>query len=228
MQRIALSCPLQPSVHLCVSGAPGDALNATSLRDPGPSKPEPTAGVAPLLPRRPAPRVPTIKKPTLRRTGKVRSCSRASYCRGAPGSGHPSLGTLLDHRFPPSHARVSLALAEQKNQESLAAMEQLGGIRPLECSIGAPKRSPCGILFSCLCVSISCARGCTGTDFYLLVGGFAVGTRSARPLIRGLDTFSCHFSCRLCFALALKLLSLACCFRDMSLSGQWQPKDWHL
>ncbi|XP_032263459.1 synaptojanin-2 isoform X2 [Phoca vitulina] len=54
-------------------GAPGDALNATSLRDPGPSKPEPTAGVAPLLPRRPAPRVPTIKKPTLRRTGKPES-----------------------------------------------------------------------------------------------------------------------------------------------------------
>ncbi|XP_064454362.1 synaptojanin-2 isoform X5 [Mirounga angustirostris] len=54
-------------------GAPGDALTATSLRDPGPSKPEPTAGVAPLLPRRPAPRVPTIKKPTLRRTGKPES-----------------------------------------------------------------------------------------------------------------------------------------------------------
>jgi len=58
-------------------GAPGDALNATSLRDPGPSKPEPTAGVAPLLPRRPAPRVPTIKKPTLRRTGKIVFCSRS-------------------------------------------------------------------------------------------------------------------------------------------------------
>lgn len=35
-----------------------------------------------------------------------------------------------------------------------------------------------------------------------------------------LDSFSCHFSCRLCFALAPKLLSLACCFKDMSLSGQ--------
>ncbi|XP_045721769.1 synaptojanin-2 isoform X8 [Mirounga angustirostris] len=58
-------------------GAPGDALTATSLRDPGPSKPEPTAGVAPLLPRRPAPRVPTIKKPTLRRTGKIVFCSRS-------------------------------------------------------------------------------------------------------------------------------------------------------
>ncbi|XP_032194508.1 synaptojanin-2 isoform X3 [Mustela erminea] len=54
-------------------GAPGDALNATALRDPGPSKPEPSAGVAPLLPRRPAPRVPAIKKPTLRRTGKPES-----------------------------------------------------------------------------------------------------------------------------------------------------------
>ncbi|XP_044099101.1 synaptojanin-2 isoform X2 [Neovison vison] len=54
-------------------GAPGDALNATALRDPGPSKPEPSAGVAPVLPRRPAPRVPAIKKPTLRRTGKPES-----------------------------------------------------------------------------------------------------------------------------------------------------------
>ncbi|XP_044936056.1 synaptojanin-2 isoform X3 [Mustela putorius furo] len=54
-------------------GAPGDALNATALRDPGPSKSEPSAGVAPLLPRRPAPRVPAIKKPTLRRTGKPES-----------------------------------------------------------------------------------------------------------------------------------------------------------
>ncbi|XP_036727622.1 synaptojanin-2 isoform X4 [Balaenoptera musculus] len=54
-------------------GAPGEALNATALRDQGPSKPEPTAGVAPLLPRRPAPRVPAIKKPALRRTGKPAS-----------------------------------------------------------------------------------------------------------------------------------------------------------
>ncbi|XP_061062803.1 synaptojanin-2 isoform X3 [Eubalaena glacialis] len=54
-------------------GTPGEALNATALRDQGPSKPEPTAGVAPLLPRRPAPRVPAIKKPALRRTGKPAS-----------------------------------------------------------------------------------------------------------------------------------------------------------
>ncbi|XP_026938253.1 synaptojanin-2 isoform X1 [Sagmatias obliquidens] len=54
-------------------GAPGEALNATALTDQGSSKPEPTAGVAPLLPRRPAPRVPAIKKPTLRRTGKPAS-----------------------------------------------------------------------------------------------------------------------------------------------------------
>ncbi|XP_066867188.1 synaptojanin-2 isoform X4 [Kogia breviceps] len=54
-------------------GAPGEALNATALRDQGSSKPEPTAAVAPLLPRRPAPRVPAIKKPTLRRTGKPAS-----------------------------------------------------------------------------------------------------------------------------------------------------------
>ncbi|XP_057594645.1 synaptojanin-2 isoform X2 [Hippopotamus amphibius kiboko] len=54
-------------------GAPGEALNATALRDQGSSKPEPTAGVAPILPRRPAPKVPAIKKPTLRRTGKPAS-----------------------------------------------------------------------------------------------------------------------------------------------------------
>ncbi|XP_053769465.1 synaptojanin-2 isoform X6 [Desmodus rotundus] len=54
-------------------GAPGEALDATALRDQGSSKPEPTAGAAPLLPRRPAPRVPAIKKPTLRRTGKPTS-----------------------------------------------------------------------------------------------------------------------------------------------------------
>ncbi|XP_045661372.1 synaptojanin-2 isoform X1 [Ursus americanus] len=64
----AIRCLLEAS-----GGAPGDALNATALRDPGPSKPEPTAGVAPLLPRRPAPRVPAIKKPALRRTGKPES-----------------------------------------------------------------------------------------------------------------------------------------------------------
>ncbi|XP_054426136.1 synaptojanin-2 isoform X1 [Pteronotus mesoamericanus] len=54
-------------------GTPGEALNAMALSEQGPSKPEPTAGGAPLLPRRPAPRVPAIKKPTLRRTGKPMS-----------------------------------------------------------------------------------------------------------------------------------------------------------
>ncbi|XP_053524696.1 synaptojanin-2 isoform X3 [Artibeus jamaicensis] len=54
-------------------GAPGEAPDATTLRDQGSSKPEPTAGVAAPLPRRPAPRVPAIKKPTLRRTGKPTS-----------------------------------------------------------------------------------------------------------------------------------------------------------
>ncbi|KAM7135300.1 synaptojanin-2 isoform 4-T4 [Molossus nigricans] len=51
-------------------GAPGEVLNATALRDQGSSKSEPMVGAAPLLPRRPAPRVPTMKKPTFRRTGK--------------------------------------------------------------------------------------------------------------------------------------------------------------
>ncbi|XP_012859933.1 synaptojanin-2 isoform X1 [Echinops telfairi] len=60
------------------AGNPEDGLNAMALRDPGASKPEPPVGVAKpesqqaphLLPRRPAPRVPAIKKPALRRTGK--------------------------------------------------------------------------------------------------------------------------------------------------------------
>ncbi|KAK1337904.1 hypothetical protein QTO34_001005 [Cnephaeus nilssonii] len=51
-------------------GPPGEVLNATALRDQESSKPEPAVGPAPLLPRRPAPRVPAMKKPTFRRTGK--------------------------------------------------------------------------------------------------------------------------------------------------------------
>lgn len=47
-----------------------------------------------------------------------------------------------------------------------------------------------------------------------------VDTRSCGPGPWRLDSFSCHFPCRLFSALALKLLSLACCFKDMSLSGQ--------
>ncbi|XP_077874950.1 synaptojanin-2 isoform X2 [Ictidomys tridecemlineatus] len=62
-------------------GVPEEAFNAMALRDQGSSKLEPSPGearpessqVPPLLPRRPAPRVPAIKKPTLRRTGKPMS-----------------------------------------------------------------------------------------------------------------------------------------------------------
>ncbi|XP_037376497.1 synaptojanin-2 isoform X2 [Talpa occidentalis] len=54
-------------------GALGEALSASALRDQGSSKPEPPVGVPPILPRRPPPRVPAIKKPTLRRTGKPES-----------------------------------------------------------------------------------------------------------------------------------------------------------
>ncbi|KAG8522416.1 Synaptojanin-2 [Galemys pyrenaicus] len=54
-------------------GAPGEALNPSALRDQSSSKPEPPVGAPPILPRRPAPRVPAIKKPTLRRTGKPES-----------------------------------------------------------------------------------------------------------------------------------------------------------
>ncbi|PNI35465.1 SYNJ2 isoform 5 [Pan troglodytes] len=60
-------------------GASEEALSAVAPRDlEASSEPEPTPGAAkpetpqapPLLPRRPPPRVPAIKKPTLRRTGK--------------------------------------------------------------------------------------------------------------------------------------------------------------
>ncbi|XP_070275174.1 synaptojanin-2 [Myotis yumanensis] len=54
-------------------GPPGEVLNTTAPRDQESSKPEPTVGAAPLLPRRPAPRVPAMKKPTFRRTGKPTS-----------------------------------------------------------------------------------------------------------------------------------------------------------
>ncbi|XP_004628563.1 synaptojanin-2 isoform X2 [Octodon degus] len=50
-------------------GTPEEAANTMALRDQGSSKPESSLG-PPLLPCRPAPRVPAIKKPTLRRTGK--------------------------------------------------------------------------------------------------------------------------------------------------------------
>ncbi|XP_054110536.1 synaptojanin-2 isoform X5 [Callithrix jacchus] len=59
-------------------GASEEAFNTMALRDQASSEPEPIPGAAkpetpqapPLLPRRPPPRVPAIKKPTLRRTGK--------------------------------------------------------------------------------------------------------------------------------------------------------------
>ncbi|XP_058145601.1 LOW QUALITY PROTEIN: synaptojanin-2 [Dasypus novemcinctus] len=62
-------------------GTPEEALHATVLGENGPPKPEPPPGAAKpgsppgpqLLPRRAAPRVPAIKKPTLRRTGKPAS-----------------------------------------------------------------------------------------------------------------------------------------------------------
>ncbi|XP_038948615.1 synaptojanin-2 isoform X11 [Rattus norvegicus] len=50
-------------------GVPESAPGATPLRNQGSSKPEASLG-PPVLPRRPVPRVPTMKKPTLRRTGK--------------------------------------------------------------------------------------------------------------------------------------------------------------
>ncbi|XP_069866482.1 synaptojanin-2 isoform X2 [Dipodomys merriami] len=60
---------------------PNSSLNAIALRDQGSPKPDRTPGSTKLdtsqglliLPRRPAPKVPVIKKPTLRRTGKLLS-----------------------------------------------------------------------------------------------------------------------------------------------------------
>ncbi|XP_062954503.1 synaptojanin-2 isoform X2 [Cynocephalus volans] len=96
-------------------GAPDEALNAMALRDQGSSKPEPAPGVAkpessqgpPLLPRRPAPRVPALKKPTLRRTGKPLSPEEqfeqptVHFTAGPPETNFetPPLATAL--RVPP-------------------------------------------------------------------------------------------------------------------------------
>lgn len=81
---------------------------------------------------------------------------------------------------------------------------------PRHAAVGGPRPGPPRIP---VCVrSVSCARGARWP-----------GPARRR---RG-HGCSRHFSCRLCFALALKRLSLACCCRDMSLSGRWQPKDWH-
>ncbi|XP_036742587.2 synaptojanin-2 isoform X2 [Manis pentadactyla] len=85
-------------------GTPGEALNTTTPRDQGPSKPEPTVGVAPLLPRRPAPRVPAIKKPALRRTGKPESPEEPfgqQMVHFTVGPPETSLETLLPATAPP-------------------------------------------------------------------------------------------------------------------------------
>ncbi|XP_073927565.1 synaptojanin-2 isoform X3 [Castor canadensis] len=74
--EVAIRCLLEAG-----GGAPEAALSAMALRNQGSSRAEPTPGEAtletsqgpPLLPRRPPPRVPTIRKPTLRRTGKPMS-----------------------------------------------------------------------------------------------------------------------------------------------------------
>uniref|UniRef100_A0A8C2LFR8 Synaptojanin-2 n=1 Tax=Cricetulus griseus TaxID=10029 RepID=A0A8C2LFR8_CRIGR len=63
----AIRCLLEAS-----GGIPELAPGAMPLRGQGSSKPEASLD-PPVLPRRPAPRVPAIKKPTLRRTGKPTS-----------------------------------------------------------------------------------------------------------------------------------------------------------
>ncbi|XP_037676366.1 synaptojanin-2 isoform X3 [Choloepus didactylus] len=79
----AIRCLMEAkgAMHCYVPGTPEEVLHAMVLGDPGPPKPELRPGAArlessqvpPLLPRRPAPRVPAIKKPALRRTGKPAS-----------------------------------------------------------------------------------------------------------------------------------------------------------
>uniref|UniRef100_A0A2K6N0W5 Synaptojanin-2 n=1 Tax=Rhinopithecus bieti TaxID=61621 RepID=A0A2K6N0W5_RHIBE len=77
---------LDASMWFNVSGTSEEAPSAMAPRAPeASSEPEPTPGAAKpetpqaplLLPRRPPPRVPAIKKPTLRRTGKIVFCSRS-------------------------------------------------------------------------------------------------------------------------------------------------------
>nr|XP_003419247.1 synaptojanin-2 isoform X2 [Loxodonta africana] len=96
-------------------GTPEEALNAMVLRDRGSSKPEPTPGVAKLesyqvpqfIPRRPAPRVPAIKKPTLRRTGKPTSPGEqlgeqmAHFTVGPPETSIETSSLTTAPRVPP-------------------------------------------------------------------------------------------------------------------------------
>ena len=110
--------------------------------------------------------------------------------------------------------------------------EQLGGIILSKCSISVPKPSQRGTLYSTcpsnshLCVwSVSYAHGSRVQILFALekqspVSGWALFDKRMCGLGSWRRDSSCHFSCRLFSALALKLLSLACCFRDMSLSGQ--------
>lgn len=144
-----------PAVTLHVSGALGEALNATALGDQAPSTADPAAGVAPRLPRRPAPRVPAIKKPTLRRTGKVRPGSvrpslRSRSMRIASRSGpSPSTPRVPDDGggARPCGARSAGALcfpppprpapAEQEKQEFVTTL-------PVRCPRRVPTSRRCG------------------------------------------------------------------------------------
>ncbi|XP_004674215.1 PREDICTED: synaptojanin-2 [Condylura cristata] len=82
-------------------GAPGEALNASTLRDLGSSKPEPPAGVPTILPRRPAPKVPAIKKPTWKRTGKPESPEEQPAAHFTIGPPEPSLAAPPASAVPP-------------------------------------------------------------------------------------------------------------------------------
>ncbi|XP_004856884.1 synaptojanin-2 isoform X2 [Heterocephalus glaber] len=87
-------------------GTPEEAVNATALRDQGSSKPEPSLG-PPLLPCRPAPRVPAIKKPMLRRTGKPTSLEEQSeenpihFTVGPPETSLETPPPVTPPRVPP-------------------------------------------------------------------------------------------------------------------------------
>ncbi|XP_049621275.1 synaptojanin-2 isoform X2 [Suncus etruscus] len=97
--ELAIRCLLEAK-----AGAPGESPNATVLKDQGAFKAEPPAGVAPVPPRRPAPRVPALKRPVLRRTGKIVFCS--------PSQAPPPCLLLHRHEFVRTVAAQRLAPLE--------------------------------------------------------------------------------------------------------------------
>ncbi|XP_006868517.1 PREDICTED: synaptojanin-2 [Chrysochloris asiatica] len=96
----AIRCLMEAKAGGCV---PLPLTPAEARRDQGPSKPE-SCQVPQLLPRRPPPRVPAIKKPILRRTGKPLSPDeeqRAHFTIGPPETSSETSSLMTTPQVPP-------------------------------------------------------------------------------------------------------------------------------